>query len=65
MDRPWRTAYKKLVKAVAGTTDKKVKTALADFEALFFNNMIPVLDRPFVQSFQSEWKECSLVQIHR
>jgi hypothetical protein len=42
-------AYKKLVKAIAGaTTDKKVNSALEGFEARFFNNMILVLDRPFV-----------------
>jgi hypothetical protein len=42
-------AYKKLVKAVASaTTDEKIDSAFASFEALFFNNMILVLDRCFV-----------------
>lgn len=42
-------AYKKLVRAVAGTSaDQKVKSALESFEALFFNNMTLVLDRYYV-----------------
>jgi hypothetical protein len=42
-------AYKKLVRAVAGTSaDLKVKSALESFEALFFNNMTLVLDRYYV-----------------
>jgi hypothetical protein len=42
-------AFKKFAKAVAGaTTDKKVMAAREGFEAHFFNNMILVLDRPFV-----------------
>lgn len=42
-------AYKNLVKALgSATTVKKVNAALEAFEALFFNNMVLVLDRPFV-----------------
>jgi hypothetical protein len=41
-------AYKKLTKAVDATSDPKAKAALADFEPLFFNNMVLALDRPFV-----------------
>ena len=41
--------YKKLVKAAASaTTDEKIDSAVESFEALFFNNMILVLDRYFV-----------------
>ncbi|WP_217996367.1 hypothetical protein, partial [Alicyclobacillus shizuokensis] len=39
-------AYQKLVARV--TTDQKVNSTLEDFESLFFNNMILVLDRYFV-----------------
>src|SRR6266536_6359 len=43
------SAYKTLVRAVAGATrDKKVDAALEAFETLFFNNMTLVLDRYFV-----------------
>ena len=41
-------AYQKLAKAVGATKDKKAEAALAAFEPLFFNNMVLVLDRPFV-----------------
>jgi hypothetical protein len=42
-------AHKKLVAAIEGETpDKKVQSALGDFEGLFFNNMTLVLDRYFV-----------------
>jgi hypothetical protein len=42
-------AYKRLVKAIDGTTtDKKVGSALRAFEPLFFSNMTLVLDRYFV-----------------
>jgi hypothetical protein len=41
-------AYKKLVKAVDGTSDPKAAAALEAFEPLFFNNMTLVLDRYFV-----------------
>jgi hypothetical protein len=42
-------AYKKLVGEIAsGTTDKKLQSALKDFEGLFFNNMTLVLDRFYV-----------------
>ena len=39
-------AYQKLVASV--NKDDKVNAALEDFESLFFNNMILVLDRYFV-----------------
>jgi hypothetical protein len=42
-------AYRKLVKAIDGTTaDAKVDAALDAFEPLLFNNMTLVLDRYFV-----------------
>jgi hypothetical protein len=42
-------AYKKLVKAIDGSTsDPGVKSALDAFEPLLFNNMTLVLDRYFV-----------------
>jgi len=42
-------AYRKLVKAVAGTTtDKKINSAVESFETLYFNNLTLVLDRYFV-----------------
>jgi hypothetical protein len=42
-------AYKTLVETIASKTmDKKVDAAVASFEVLFFNNMVLVLDRPFV-----------------
>ena len=41
-------AYRKLAKAVGATKDKKAEAALAAFAPLFFNNMVLVLDRPFV-----------------
>jgi hypothetical protein len=41
-------AYKALVKGVANTADEKAGSALAAFEAEFFNNMTLVLDRYFV-----------------
>lgn len=42
-------AYKSLVKAAGGkAADKKVATALATFEPLFFNNLTIALDRFFV-----------------
>ena len=41
--------YRKLVSAIASEKpDNKVQPALQDFEGQFFNNMILVLDRPFV-----------------
>jgi hypothetical protein len=41
--------YKKLAKAIAGETGgTKVPAALREFEGQFFNNMVLVLDRPFV-----------------
>jgi hypothetical protein len=47
-------AYKKLVTALSSSTaDKKVDSALEAFEPLFFNNMILVLDRPFVHRLRS------------
>jgi hypothetical protein len=43
------TAYRKLVKAIDGAaSDRKVKSALENFEPLLFNNMTLVLDRYFV-----------------
>jgi hypothetical protein len=39
--------YGKLVRA-SKTTDKKLQSALEDFEGLFFNDMTLVLDRYFV-----------------
>jgi hypothetical protein len=42
-------AYKELVTAIERETpDTKVQSALEDFDALFFNNMVLVLDRYFV-----------------
>ncbi|MFL6160897.1 MAG: hypothetical protein ACJ74U_01590 [Jatrophihabitantaceae bacterium] len=41
-------AYKKLVKAIDGTSDTKAKSALDGFEPLFFNNLLLALDRYFV-----------------
>jgi hypothetical protein len=42
-------AYKALAKAIAGApTNKKVDSAFEAFGARFFNNMVLVLDRPFV-----------------
>jgi hypothetical protein len=41
-------AYQKLANAVGATKDKRAEAALAAFEPLFFNNMVLVLDRPFV-----------------
>ena len=40
-------AHEKLVKAGAGA-DKKTSSAQEAFDALFFNSMVLVLDRPFV-----------------
>ncbi len=41
--------YKKLVRATTSeTTNKKLQSALEDFEGLFFNNMTLALDRYFV-----------------
>ena len=40
--------YRKLVKAVGATKDKKVDAAVVAFEPLFFNNLTLVLDRYFV-----------------
>lgn len=42
-------AYKKLVDEIGGeATNKKLQSALKDFEGLFFNNMTLVLDRYYV-----------------
>jgi hypothetical protein len=42
-------AYKTLVKAIgSATADNQVNASIDAFEKLFFNNMILVLDRPFV-----------------
>ncbi|MDT4987282.1 MAG: hypothetical protein QOI74_1376 [Micromonosporaceae bacterium] len=47
-------AYKTLVEAVAGaTTDTKVNSARADFEAQFFNNLTLALDRYFVHRLRT------------
>ncbi|MDT5035186.1 MAG: hypothetical protein QOE03_371 [Micromonosporaceae bacterium] len=47
-------AYKTLVEAVAGaTTDTKVNSARADFEAHFFNNLTLALDRYFVHRLRT------------
>jgi hypothetical protein len=40
-------AYKKIVK-LAGGADKKASATVDDFEAVYFNNMVLVLDRYFV-----------------
>jgi hypothetical protein len=44
-------AHRKLAKAVTATKDKKAETALAEFDAAFYNNMVFVLDRLFVHRF--------------
>jgi hypothetical protein len=41
-------AYKKLAKAIDGSSDPQAKSALEAFEPLLFNNMTLVLDRYFV-----------------
>jgi hypothetical protein len=41
-------AYKALAEAVEATGDAAVTSALEAFEPLFFNNMVPALDRPVV-----------------
>lgn len=42
-------AYKKVVKATTGgAADKKVEAAFEAFDALFFNNLLLVLDRYYV-----------------
>ena len=41
-------AYKKLAKAVDGSSDPQVKAALEALEPLLFNDMVLVLDRYFV-----------------
>ena len=46
-------AYKKLVKAIDGTADPTVRSALDAFEPLFFNNMTVVLDRYFVHRLRA------------
>jgi hypothetical protein len=41
-------AYRKLVRAVEATGDKKAEAALAGLEPILFNNMVLTLDRYFV-----------------
>ena len=46
-------AYKKLVGEIAsGTPEKKLQSALKDFEGMFFNNMTLVLDRYYVHGLR-------------
>ncbi len=44
-------AHRKLISALGGTPDKKVASALEQFDTQLFNNMILVLDRLFVHRF--------------
>jgi hypothetical protein len=46
-------AYKKLAKAADASSDAKVRSALDDFEPLFFNHMTLVLDRYFVHRIRA------------
>ena len=47
-------AYKALVKVVGSkATDKRTESTLSSFEVTFFNNMVLVLDRPFVHRLRS------------
>jgi len=47
-------AYKKLAGAIAGgTTDKKLRSELKDFEGFFFNNLTLVLDRYYVHRLRT------------
>ena len=53
-------AYKKLAKAVDATSDAKARSALDDFEPLFFNHMTMVLDRYFVHRIRPvAGKDCN------
>ena len=46
-------AFQKVAKSVAATKDTKADAALAAFETLFFDNMVLVLDRPFVHRIRA------------
>jgi hypothetical protein len=46
-------AYKKLAKAVDGSSDPQVKAALEALEPRLFNNMVLVLDRYFVHRIRA------------
>jgi len=55
------TAYKRVAKSVDGSANgSKAASALDGFDAEFFNNMVLVLDRPFVHRLRmATGKDCN------
>ena len=54
------SAYKRLVKAVGATSDKKAQAALAAYEPIMAKNMVLALDRPFVHRLRvGTGKDCN------
>ena len=54
------SAYKRLVKAVGATSDKKAQAALAAYEPIMARNMVLALDRPFVHRLRvGTGKDCN------